>query len=148
MGKRFLIIILIVFIGLTFSQVEAAPNKPKKLRIRSLRDLDFGYLYPGQPPSTVDPENPQWGMIPGELQIIGSPLLPYQVELPAECELTHGQSSIFVYNFTTNLVNNQGQLDALGESTLRIGATVGPIPATASGGNYKGRATITIYYQY
>lgn len=146
-SKRGLLIIGLIVVLFT-SCGQAAPHKPRKLKVHSVRNLDFGYLYPSQPEVTIDPVNPQWGMVPGELLITGVPLLPFQVELPSNLILIHGRSSIPVYNFTTNLANNQGQLDTFGKSTVRIGATVGSIPANLIGGKYKGRCKITVYYLY
>lgn len=144
MGKRWLIVCLIVL--MVVGGAWAAP-KPR-IRLRAIRDLSFGYLSPGQAALTVDPLNPAPGTYPAQLSVDGDPWTEFGVILPDLADLRKGQSSIPVSGFTTDLPNNQGRLNELGEGIIQIGATVGPVPLQAQGGSYSTRVTVTVYYLY
>lgn len=148
MNRRWSIIILVF--SLFFLTLTAdAESKCQWIMIRPLRELFFGYLDRGSAPVTLDPTKHSYaGAYPAKIRLYGSPWLGYHVILPDHIEIKRGPNKISVYNFTTNLPNNQGRLNSRGRSTFFIGATIGPIPENAGQGTYVGRGVVTVYYTH
>lgn len=147
MVKRWSLVVVICSLFLLTFNIYAESD-PKCLMIRPLRELFFGYLDRGSATVTIDPKKPYAGAYPAAIRLYGSPWSEYHVILPDHINIKRGHSKIPVYDFTTNLANNQGRLNSRGRSTFLIGATIGPIPINARQGNYKGRAVVTVYYAH
>lgn len=90
---------------------------------------------------------------PGLVVLTGEPGLSYRITLPAQTASTPG--GYLVNGFTLSTANNpqvtqglvrQGQLDAQGKDTVRIGATINLPRGTGGNQTYSATAPISVSY--
>ncbi len=110
--------------------------------------LDFGRVFKGSDATTVDPANPLAGTTPASFNVTGEGNFNFVVSLPTEATITNGTDTLTVNNFTTDLTNDQGALDATGNATFKVGGTLQSISDTVSSGVYTGSATVVVAYLF
>lgn len=140
--------VLLIICAVSMVVLSWSWNKPENLKVKVMRDMNFGYLYPGASAVTVRADAPLSGTVPAQFLVTGSPWMEYKVILPDRIWINRGNSRISVSGFSTDLRDNRGRLNQFGESIFQMGATIGPIPFWIRDGSYSGRARITIYYAY
>ncbi|MCK4260083.1 MAG: DUF4402 domain-containing protein [Halanaerobiales bacterium] len=109
--------------------------------------LDFGRVYKGDAATMVDPANPATGTTAASFTLTGEGNLAYIVTLPPSATITNGEHVLNVYNFTTDLSGNIGNL-VNGVGAFNVGATLEAIGMDISSGEYTGSATLTVAYHF
>jgi len=138
---------------------------PPSMRVSSIlpitlnkgTDLRFGELFTGPSPGTciVTPlgaRSSTGGVGLGgsfsagaaSFTVGGDPLAAFSVTLPGPTTMTSGGDGMTVDAFTSD-PSGAGQLDALGNQTLTIGATLN-VGANQAPGDYSGSFSVTVAY--
>jgi hypothetical protein len=120
-------------------------------------DLSFGQLFVGPSPGTcvVTPLGTRSstggvqlgggsGVGPASFTVGGDVLATYSITLPGSATMTNGGSSMTVNTFTSE-PSGTGQLDALGNQALSVGATL-HVGAVQAPGTYSGTFDVTVAY--
>jgi Domain of unknown function (DUF4402) len=120
-------------------------------------DLRFGEIFVGPSPGTciVTPQGARsstggvglggaFSTGAASFTVGGDPLAAFSVTLPASATMTSGIDGLTVDSFTSD-PSGAGQLDALGNQELTIGATLN-VGANQAPGDYSGIFDITVAY--
>ena len=142
---KYCLIILILFMFI--STISWA--QPNNLRIQQLQQevIDPGTVWADVQEVVVDPDDSGGATVnvsgnPSH-RAAGTEYIVYFGQEEVELENDNGDT-IIVTDFSTNLTDDQGVLDADGEDSFRIGATFKNITSDISGGEYVGEANIII----
>ena len=118
------------------------------IEIQATTGLDFGRVFKGSPATLVDPANPLAGTTPAAFVVTGEQNNQFVITLPTTANISDGIDTLVVDGFTSTLTDNTGVLDASGQATFKVGATLQAIDATATSGLYTGSATVTVTYKF
>lgn len=129
------------------------------LKVVEIDTLDFGGVFAAAPGSvTIDPAtgartaagagqllSPTYSM--GVFVVTGQANAPVSVTLPTgDIMLSNGANSMRMHSMVHSVVGGASALDALGQMSFRVGATV-DIAGTEPEGSYSGTYDVTVNYQ-
>ncbi len=143
--------------------IEARASLIRAISIDSEGPLSFGQISPSATDTVTVTVSPQ-GVVtastgtavspspvaarPGPFRVAGHPDLAYQVSLPNTATLASGPATMRLSDFSVGFDGGgaEGRLDAAGEQSFAVGATLTVGPDQPSG-EYVGTFPVTVRYQ-